>query len=186
MQKQKQHSGWPRRTRQRGFTLIEASLVTVIVGVGVLAIVAAQQAYHKQNAYSQRVGTALLLANEIRELTMHLPQHDSITNTQYWGPEPNEPDVDQFDDLDDFDGSAGSGVTFSPPIDALRQAIPNMAGWSQVVTVENVLPTYINASVTAPDNSTDLMRFTVRVLYQGPNDEQPGEVTRLTWIDSGD
>ena len=171
--------------RQRGFTLIEASLVTVIVGVGVLAIVAAQQAYHKQNAYSQRVGTALLLANEIREMTMHMPQNDAISNTMYWGPEPNEPTVEQYDDLDDFDGTDGTGLTFSPPIDALRQPIPNMTGWSQIIRVENVLPTYINAAVAAPDNSTDLIRFTVQVMYQGPRDDAPNEITRLTWISTG-
>ena len=172
------------RAAARGFTLIESALVTVIVGVGVLAIVGAQQAYHQKNAYAQRVGTALLLANEIRELTMHMPRHDPITSQTYWGPEPNEPAVQQYDDVDDFDG-AGAGGTFDPPIDALRNTVTNMPGWSQLVTVENVLPNFISAATPAPDGSTDLLRVTVQIMYQGPNDTQAGEVTRLVWVTGG-
>lgn len=165
---------------------MEAALVTVIVGVGVLAIVAAQQAYHIENAWSQRVGTALLLANELRELTMSLPPHDPITGTQYWGPEPNEPGLEQFDDLDDFDGADGLGIAFAPPIDALRQNVPNMNGWSQRIVVENVLPSFVSAENPAPDGTTDLLRITVRVMYQSPQDAEPREVTRLTWVHSDD
>ena len=67
------HSPSRRHRRDAGFTLIEAALTTVIIGTGVLAIVGAQQAYHQKNAWAQRTGTAMLLANEIREMTMPLP-----------------------------------------------------------------------------------------------------------------
>ncbi|MDH3584349.1 MAG: prepilin-type N-terminal cleavage/methylation domain-containing protein [Phycisphaerae bacterium] len=176
--------GARRAATSRGFTLIESILVIVIVGVGVLAIVAAQQAYHQQNAYAQRVGAALLLANEIRELSMNLPQHDPITGTATWGPEGNEPTVEQYDDLDDFDGPGGTGLTISPPVDALRQPMADMPGWSQVITVENLLPNMLNGPA-APDNSTDVVRITAQVLYQGPGDDEAAEVTRLTWVRAG-
>lgn len=166
-----------------GFTLIETALVTVIVGVGVLAIVQAQQAYHQQNNYSQHIGTALLLANEIRELTLSMPQHDPIDGPNNWGPETGEGAVAAYDDLDDFDGN-GTGTTFDPPIDAQRQTVPNMTGWSQVVTVENVLPNDLSGTA-APDLSTDTVRMTCRVLYQSPIDQAPSEITRLTWIRAG-
>jgi len=41
--------------RAKGFTLMEAALTTVIVGVGVLSIVEAQQAYHQKNDWAALV-----------------------------------------------------------------------------------------------------------------------------------
>lgn len=165
----------------QAFTLIETALAVVIISTGVLAIIAAQQAFHQQNLWSQKVGTALLLANEMRELTMGLPRFDPITGSETWGPEDNEPTVAQFDDLDDFDGADGLGTTFSPPIDANRNTVPNMERWSQVVTVENVQPGRVNGPAVA-DNSTDVVRITCRVLYHDPKLPEPTEITQLTWI----
>lgn len=178
-----QRSSTIRRRSAGGFTLIEAALVTIIVGVGVLSIVQAQAAFHQENNISQHIGTALLLANEIRELTMQLPQHDPIDGPNHWGPEPGENSVATYNDLDDFDGT-GTGITFSPPVDAQRQVIPNMTGWSQHVTVENVLPNDLSGAA-APDLSTDVVRMTCQVYYQGPNDPEPTLITQLTWIRAG-
>ena len=174
-----------RHRRASGFTLIETALAAVIVSTGVLAIVAAQQAYHQHNMWSQRIGTGLLLANEIRELTMGLPRFDPITGAETWGPEANEPTVAQYDDLDDFDGPGGVGSTFSPPIDANRMPVPNMERWSQVVTVENVLQNMVNGAAV-PDNSTDVVRITCSVLYRGPGMNEPMQIARLTWIRAGE
>lgn len=63
----------------RGFTLIEAALATVIVGVGVLAIVEAQQSFHRKNLWAVQSGVATRLGNEIREMTLNLPRHDPVT-----------------------------------------------------------------------------------------------------------
>lgn len=179
--------GAQRRARAvaSGFTLIETALAAVIVSTGVLAIVSAQQAYHQHNMWSQRIGTALLLANEIRELTTGLPRFDPITGSASWGPESNEPAVAQYDDLDDFDGAGGMGSSFSPPIDANRMQVPNMERWTQSVTVENVLQNMVDGA-PAPDNSTDVVRITCRVLYKGPGMDEPTEITRLTWIRAGE
>lgn len=180
---------YPRRrsASARGFTLIEAALTTVIVGTGVLAIVAAQQAFHAKNDWAQRTGTAQLLANEIREMTMPLPLHDPITNKQNLGPEPNEADVTTYDDLDDFGGAIdaagfGAGMTFNPPINALRQTVPDMDRWTQQVTVENVLPDYISAAFAQPTGTTDTMRITVVVSYRNPVNDENEQVTSLTWL----
>jgi len=174
-------------TRRAGFTLIEAALTTVIVGTGVLAIVSAQQAYHMKNDWAQRTGTALQLANELRELTLTLPQHDPITGATTLGPEANETDVTDYDDLDDFAGAVdaagmGSGMTFSPPINAMRQPVANLPGWSQVISVENVLPGNISPVFTQPLGTTDLVRITVSVRYQAPAAEAPMTITTLSWI----
>lgn len=177
----------PRRLRRAGgFTLIEAALTTVIVGTGVLAIVAAQQAYHMKNNWATRTTTAMLLANEMRELTLGLPLHDPITGETTYGPESDEDSVVAYDDLDDFAGTitsgVGSGTDFSPPVNALRQEIDDLSGWTQRVTVENVLPDYIDASFAQPMGSTDVMRVTVDVLYRPPGATQDEAITRLTWV----
>jgi len=182
----------PRRRSRRsaGFTLIEAALTTVIVGTGVLAIIAAQQAYHMKNNWATRTTTGMLLANEVREMTLGMPLHDPITGKTNLGPEGDESTVVAFDDLDDFAGvvtsGQGAGTTFDPPINALRQDIGDLNGWSQRVTVESVLPDYIDAAFTQNLGSTDVMRVTVDVFYQAPDKAAPEPITRLTWVVTDD
>jgi prepilin-type N-terminal cleavage/methylation domain-containing protein len=173
------------RALKRGFTLIETALATVIVGSGVLAIVAAQQAFHKQNFWSTHATIAARLGNEIREMTLQLPRNDPVTGAAFWGPEENETsDVELFDDLDDFDGD-GSGLIFSEalgngPLNARREKIANMEGWAQIVKVDNVEPHDI--TVNAPHNSTPMIRVTVTVTYQRDSDDDPVEMTRVSWV----
>ena len=175
-----------KRNSRHAFTLIEAALTTVIVGTGVLSIMAAQQAYHRKNDWAQRSGTAILLANEIREMTLSLPLDDPLSGSSNLGPEGGEALIVDYDDLDDFAGTVtngfGAGLTIDPPIDALRQPIPNMAGWSQQIQVENVLPSFVSATLTQPLGTTELMRVTVNVRYQGPNDPNPNAITQLRWL----
>jgi len=176
--------------RRGGFTLIETALATVIVGVGVLAIVSAQQAFHQQNYWSTHAAAAERLGNEIREMTLNLPRHDPVTGTAFWGPEANEPWVADYDDLDDFDGGDGGaggvdGLIFSAalgngPINARREIIANMEGWAQLVSVRNVDPFDITS--VQPDASTDMMMVEVIITYQGPQDDEPREMTRVSWI----
>ena len=181
----------PGRTRgdaRRGFTLIETALATVIVGTGVLAIVSAHQAFFKQNEWSTHASTGQRLGNEIRELTLHLPRHDPVTGSSYWGPEPTEFDVEDFDDLDDFDGEDGDGIVFSAalgngPLSALGYPLTDMEGWSQRVFVENVDPFDLTTAVA--DGASDMVRVRVVVEYQGPADDAPREITRVTWIAPG-
>lgn len=172
--------------RCRGFTLLETTLAIVIVGTGALAILAAQQAFHKQNDWAQRSSTALLLANELRELTLTLPRHDPITGTDTVGREAGESTVADFDDVDDFAGvvtnGVGAGLVLDPPIDALRQTIPDLDGWSQLVEVQDVLPGDIGASSGEPLGTTDLTRVRVTVRYQSPQDTTPQTIAQLTWV----
>jgi hypothetical protein len=175
-----------RHRRAGGFTLIEAALTTVIVGTGVLAIMAAQQAYHQKNGWAQRTGTAMLLANEVRELTLPMPMYDPITGKANIGPEAGETSISDYDDLDDFAGIPASGdypgTTFDPPIDALRRQITDMRGWSQQIKVESVWETDIAYTGPIPLGSTPMLRMTVNVMYQGPNDANPSSITQLTWV----
>lgn len=177
----------PRRCRRRGgFTLIEAALTTVIVGTGVLSIVAAQQAYHRKNDWSQKVGTAVLLANELRELTLSLPVYDPLNGAAQIGPRADQTTVATYDDVCDFAGTVtsgvGTGMTFSPPINALRQPIANMAGWSQQISVANVLPDNIGSTFTQPLGTTDLVRVTVTINYTNPNNNTTMTLLTTSWV----
>lgn len=183
--------GGHRRTActTRGMTLIETALATIIVGVGVLSIVIAQQAFHNQNAWSNRAATATRLGNEIREMTLNLPRHDPVTGTIFWGPEPSELTVEDFDDLDDFDGAVFAAIDGTGPINARREVIPNMFGWAQEVRVDMVDPFNINYVYEVPDTPEEyperyMMRVKVIITYQQSPDRDPEEVTRVSWITS--
>jgi len=134
-------------SRRPGFTLIETALATIIVGVGVLALVESQQAFIKANSWSTHSATATYLANEIRELTRRLPRHDPVnglytqssggsTTLRGWGAESAETMAQDFDDVDDFDGitfrfdgTTGLGDNDLPgPIDAFGEIIPEING----------------------------------------------------------
>lgn len=171
-----------------GFTLLETALAIVIVGTGVLSIMAAQAAFHEQNNWSTHASTATFLANEIREMSVRMSLHDPVTGTAFWGPEANEMLLADFDDLDDFDGVEGLGTYFSAddgsgPVNAQRQAIPGMDGWSQQVVVYNVDPQNISAPGDPNlDGLTSIVRMEVTVFYQGIGDDEPAEITRISWI----
>lgn len=123
-----------------GFTLIETALATIIIGIGVLAMVDAQQAFITSNLWSSHAAGGTFLANEIRELTRNLPRHDPVVglavdgagNLNGWGPDVGEVTVDDFDDIDDFDGIAFAwngdagidNMTLPGPIDAFGEVIP--------------------------------------------------------------
>jgi hypothetical protein len=183
----------PGKRHRVGFTLIETSLATIIVGVGVLAMVSAQAAFHKKNAWSTHASIAMALGNEIREMTWNLPQRDPVTGDAFWGPEANEVSFDDYDDLDDFDGDGG-GLKFSAewnngPINARREIIPNMDGWSQTVRVFNVDQFDIAVDPDRPDDSllpadgtTSVMAVEVVIEFQGHNETTPREMTRVSWI----
>ncbi len=135
------------------FTLIETSLALVIIGVGVLALIDAQQSFIRTNGWSSHAATATYLANEIREMTRRLPRHDPTTGLYFvegaggvgelrgWGPEPGEVEVNDYDDLDDFDGLR---LTFNGtpgrddgdlvgPVDAFGEVIPEVTTGGEIL-----------------------------------------------------
>jgi hypothetical protein len=165
------------RKRQSGFTLIETGLATVIIGVGVVALIEAHGAFMRSNQWSTHAATATLMGNEIRELTRNFPRHDPVSGLVMagspaalvgWGSDGGEVTVLDFDDMDDFDDiQFGNGGQLPGPIDALGAVIPEtladgtvvvdnngdpvpIPGWSQRVIVEKVLPTDLTQAV--PDD----------------------------------
>lgn len=166
----------PRRKVQarRGFTLLEASLALVIVGVGITALIEAHTVLSRANEWSTQSATATYLAQEIRERMRPLPRHDPVTGLfidsnnalRGWGRDAGETTIADLDDIDDFDGLRfGAAGTFPGPIDAqgniigaindrgqiitVNGAVQPMAGWAQSVTVEKVDPNNFS-TVRAP------------------------------------
>ncbi|MGD1916948.1 MAG: prepilin-type N-terminal cleavage/methylation domain-containing protein [Phycisphaerales bacterium] len=164
-----------RRNAGRGFTLIETALATVIIGVGVVAIVEAHQAFMKSNQWSTHAATATFLGGEIREMTLNLPRHDPVTGLRIdggdiegWGPEDGEVLVEDFDDLDDFDGLTfafdGTPGFFDDddlpgPIDAFGLVIPEIFSDGTVMLDEDGDPVPMQG-----------WRQTVRVVKVHPTD----------------
>ncbi|MGQ0626523.1 MAG: type IV pilus modification PilV family protein [Phycisphaerales bacterium] len=157
------------RKSRGGFTLLETALATVIIGVGVLAMVEAQATFSRSNDFSTSAATGNYLANELRERMRNLPRHDPVTGLYFrtvnganslvgWGPETGELTQGDFDDLDDFDGAEfGAGETFAGPISSRGDVLSELGadgspilddqsepvslrGWVQRVVVEKVDP----------------------------------------------
>src|SRR4051812_17096804 len=91
----------PRAARsRRGFTLIEAAMVTVIVGVGVVGMLELLAAGTMSNTKGTELTTAINLANNVREITLGLqfvdPDQPTVWNTK-------EATVGAYNDVKDLD-----------------------------------------------------------------------------------
>jgi type II secretory pathway pseudopilin PulG len=164
------------RARARGFTLIEASITTIIVGVGCLGMLELLGAGTNANNESTELTTAMNLAGNIREAMTGLRYADK-DNPTHWGPENGENDVTLYDDMDDFHGWSSSPGT---PIDARRQRLSSdYATWIQRVTVDCVKPTNFAITMGHPNLTPDLrptQRITVTVSHNGK------DVYTQSWI----
>ncbi len=145
---------------RRAFTLIETAFSTIIIGVGVLAIIEAQQAFVVKNAWSTNSSTATYLASEFREMSRNFPRHDRFSGGIYlvdpndvlslngWGLETGETATADFDDLDDLDGLVFGTATnypdgfvptqiFDGPINAFGEVLNEML-WDGTVESQTI------------------------------------------------
>ncbi len=127
------------------FTLLETMLALIIIGVGILAFIDAQAAFTTSNNWSSQAGTAMLLANEIREMTRRLPRHDPVTGLwidaangnalRGWGRETGEVLPADIDDIDDLDGiSFGATGIMGGPVDAFGDVVPAVGLDGTIIT----------------------------------------------------
>lgn len=141
--------------RRRGFTLIEAAWVTVIVGVGAIAMLELLAAGTVSNSHGNQMTTAVNLANNVHEIALSLPFSDPQQPTT-WSTKESSPEL--YDNILDLDG-----CTFNPPLDVRRQPIMELTNWTQTVTVQTVAPDTVSS--IRPNNATvPTARVTVRVL----------------------
>ncbi len=128
------------RRSRRGFTLIEAAIVLIIVGVGVSGLVQLIAAGTMANADSTELTTAIELANNINEMVQGA-NYSTLKST--------------YDD-----------VTCNPPKDALGNNLSSFTGWSQSIDVQYVDPNYVTSAV--PDSQIEeTSRVTVTVRHHG-------------------
>jgi len=149
------------------FSLIEVLIAIILIGLAITALLASSSSFTIANGAGTDLSTAEFLIEQIRELTALLPVVDPQTGTTVFGPE--ETDLAYYDDLDDFDG-----VSFSPPIDALRNILNDFAAFSQHVNVENINPG--NFEQVVADHSTSFVRVTVTVLLNTK------EISSMSWV----
>ena len=152
---------------ENAFSLIEVLIATMLVGLAIVALVAANSSFTKANAVGTELSTAEFLIEQIKELTALLPVIDPNTGTSIFGPE--EATLADYDDLDDFDGAS-----FSPPISVGRETLDNFAAFSQQVTVENV--DAANFEQVVGNGSSDFVRVTVKVLLNSR------QISSTSWI----
>jgi len=168
------------RSVRRGFTLVETGFAIIIVATGMLAMVAAHEAFIQQNDWGNRAAQAARLGGELRERSMSLPPFDPVTGNANWGVESGELLVTDWDDMDDFDGLTASGWAGTGPLDASGSVIPGMQNWTQTVSVTSVDET--DWSTTVSNGSSDALRVSVDITWHNSASD-PGEVvTTVTWV----
>jgi type II secretory pathway pseudopilin PulG len=150
-----------------GFSLIEVLIATLLVGLAIVSLLAANSAFTKANGAGTDLSTAEFLIEQIRELTALLSVVDPQSGTATFGPE--EAGLAGYDDLDDF-----NGADFSPPISANKTVLNAFAGFSQQITVENVSSS--NFEQVVAHHSSPFVRITVKVFLNSR------EISSASWI----
>jgi Tfp pilus assembly protein PilV len=139
------------RRRHGGFTLIEAAIATVVIGIGIVALLSAMGAGTRVNSQARDITQAVFLAQEIREWTLRLPFSDPDAGDAGNPPGPDGTNPQVFvDDLDDL-----RNVTYSPPRNAQGLAIAGMAGWSQTITMTWRNPDWLTTTAPVPAKASD-------------------------------
>ncbi len=147
--------------RNRAFTLVEVLIATVLVGLALAALVAANSSLTIANDAGSDLSTAEFLIEQIREMTTMLPVVEPNTGTwDVLGPETGEV-LATYDDVDDFDNAV-----FTPPINANRLPLTPYATFNQQVTVQKVNPTDFT-QVVADGDASNFVRITVTVTQSG-------------------
>ena len=126
------------RRRSAGFTLIEAAMTTVIVGVGFVAMLQLLTTGTATNIQSAATTTGLNLARNVREMTLEMPYNQLGTL---------------------------NGKTYSPAVDNRGNALTDFADWSQQVTVQAADPDGLTRTVV--DATPAARRITVTVTRNG-------------------
>lgn len=149
-----------KRRSARGFTLIEVAVATMIVGVGITALLVAVGANTRVNGYGAELTEATFLAQELHEWTSALPFSDPDPEDANNPPGPDGSDPQPPDDLDDL-----MGVTYSPPRDGEGYELYGMSGWSQTITLTWRDPNALTQTVA--DGASDVIHVQVDIGYKG-------------------
>jgi Tfp pilus assembly protein PilV len=122
------------RSRIRGFTLIEASLTTVIIGVGFLAMLQLLAAGTMTNIRAIETTTGVNLAKNVREMSLKR----------------------KFSELMSL-----NNASYQPPVDSQGTALSDFANWKQKVAIHAVDPNRMTLDIS--DSTPDAVRVTVTI-----------------------
>lgn len=148
----------PRR-RRTGFSLIEVSLSTLLVGLMLVASVRTVGSVLRQRARTAADHRATLVARQLIEEIL-AQDYKEPTETATFGPEASETSRGLYDDVDDY-----HNLDQSPPLDRSGFALAGFSGWRRRSTVQWVDPANVGGS---GGSLTDqgVKRVTVEV-YEG-------------------
>ena len=127
----------PTSPARRGFTLIEAAIVTAIVGIGIVGLLELLAAGSMANIQSKQLTTAVFLANNVNEM-MQGHEYATLKST--------------------YDNK-----TYQPPKDGRGVTLSGFDNWAQIVDVSYVETNRLTHVV--PDTQvTDTCRVTVKIM----------------------
>jgi prepilin-type N-terminal cleavage/methylation domain-containing protein len=155
--------------KRKAFTLIEVLAAIILIAIAIASLVASNRFFSRTTGAGAQISTAEFLIEQIKELTLPLDVVDPNTETDYFGPEPDETGLADYDDLDDFYNSS-----FCPPIDAHRVSLTDFSAYSQQITVQNIHPSDFEQTVA--NHGSNFVRVTVTILM---NSEQ---IASESWI----
>ncbi len=120
-----------------GFSLVEAMIAVLLVGLVVTALMLSNGSLTKVNAAGVDLSTAEFLTEQIREHVVALPYANLA--------------------------ALAAASPYSPPIDVNGNALAQFTEFSQQVSVQAVSP----ADLITPQGGSDFSRVTVSVLLNG-------------------
>ena len=134
--------------------------MTVIIGVGAIAMLELLATGTAVNGAGTEMTTAINLANNVHEISLGLAFADPQAPTQWAS---READVAQYDNITDLDGQT-FGLGGQPgPLDVRRLPIAGYPSWAQRVKVETVAADTVY-SVRPNNIGVPTARVTVEVL----------------------
>jgi MSHA pilin protein MshD len=151
-----------RRSRRRSswaaFTLVEAVVSMLVVGVMMVAVLGTVGASSRGLQSMQERGKGALLARQLMSEIM-VQYYEEPLDTVIFGKESGESGSSRagYDDVDDYNGWSAS-----PPQNKDGTVIPNLDGWARRVAVEWAVSADL-AQKAASD--TGIKRITVTVTY---------------------
>ncbi|MHC4084032.1 MAG: type IV pilus modification PilV family protein [Planctomycetota bacterium] len=147
----------------KGFTLAEAMIATVVLGIAAAGVLLPFTSGATVRAEGTRMTLAARLAGDLMEEIVSRPFHDPDGTLYDYnpGPEAGENTFSDFDNVDDFDGYTepqgqvkdASGIVFTDL---------NYAGFSRDVVCE-----YVYMPQESGNTGPKFVRVVVRVYYRG-------------------
>ena len=163
-------------------------MVTVIIGVGVVAMLQLLAAGTVSNSEGTELTTAINLANNIREASLGLAYYDPTDmakDPKEYKWDTKEATVKDYDNIMDFDGASDTWnqasdpaegyQKFKPPLDVRRDTVGGYPNWEQWVKVETVSENSV-ATLLPHDAKSPTARVTVKIIRNG------NEVYRMSWL----